>query len=233
LIKLLTQVINITVKEKTKTPTNNMENEKTAEELEREKQLAEEKSEDNEEKGDEEEKNEEKSPYELYLEQLEGEIKSKEDAIKQAEAEKAKAEEIARQKNGAIDEERQKRKELEEELKKKSVGLTEEEINRILDERENKREEINKVNQLTTDEKEREAIRKTMELKKVSAEDAFAIVNSHIIKEYRENDEVDTDSFVANVMAGGINSPKGGVKNKLRLAAEEGLTDEEKKKLDL
>lgn len=200
-----------------------MPEEKTAEELEREKQLA---PVENEGEDNEGEENEEKSPYEIYLENLEKEIKEKDDKI-------SKSEEIINQKNGAINEERRKRKELEDELKKKSGGLTEDEINRILDQREKKREEENKVNQLTTDEKEREAIRKTMELKKVSAEDAFAIVNSHIIKEYRENGEVDTDSFVANVMAGGINSSKGGPKNKLRLAAEEGLTEEEKKKLDL
>lgn len=206
-----------------------MENqEKTAEELEREKQLAEE----GKDKEGEKDEKEEKSPYELYLEELENDIKSKEEAIKKAEEEKAKAEEIARQKSGAIAEERQRRKELEEELKKKASSLSEEEINRILDQREQKREELNKINQLTSDEKEREAIRKTMELKKVSAEDAFAIVNAHIIKEQRENND-DSESFVASVMAGGISSSKGGVKNKVRAIAEEGLTEAEKKKLDL
>lgn len=207
-----------------------MENEeKTAEELEREKQLAEQESEEETTEDDKEEK----SPYEQYLEQLEKEIQEKEEAIKKAEEEKTKAEEIARQKNGAIAEERQKRKDLEEELKKKSGGLTEEEINRILDQREQKREELNKINQLTSDEKEREAIRKTMELKKVSAEDAFAIVNAHIIREQREQSSDDGESFVANIMAGGISSSKGNGKSKIRSIAEDGLTEAERKKLDL
>lgn len=207
-----------------------MPEEKTAEELEREKQLA---NENDKIEGEGEGEDEEKSPYEVYLEKLESEIKEKDELIKQTQEEKAKAEEIARQKNGAIAEERQKRKELEDELKKKTGSLTEEEINRILDQREQKREELNKINQLTSDEKEREAIRRTMELKKVSAEDAFAIVNAHIIKEHREQYEEDSDSFVANVMAGGIPSSKGSGKTKLRAIAEEGLTEEEKKKLDL
>jgi hypothetical protein len=173
---------------------------------------------------------EELDPYEKYLKQLEEENE-------RLKAEKEKAEEIARQKSGAITEERQKRKELEDKLEKgekegdSSKYLTAEQLDRMLDEREAKRERLSKVNELTQNPKERELVLKIMELKNVSPEDAYILANAHIIKEAKQED-IDEESFVASFSGGNVSSQNGYVSPVQKMATE-GLTDAEKKKLKL
>ena len=191
--------------------------------------IEDEKNDKNGESAEEGDKNEELDPYEKYLKQLEEENE-------QLKAEKEKAEEIARQKSGAINEERQKRKELEEKLEKgnkegdSSKYLTAEQLNQLLDEREAKRERVNKVNELTSNPKERELILKIMETKNVSPEDAYILANAHIVKEAKQ-EEIDEESFVASFSGGNVSSSRGNYKSSFERMAEDGLTDAEKKKL--
>lgn len=186
--------------------------------------------ENKEEKGknaDEEEK--ELDPYEEYLKKLE-------EQLEQAKAEKEKAEMIAQQKTGAINEERKKRKELEEKLNSKKEDtekkyLTAEELDAMLEAREAKRAQLSKVNELTDNEKERQLILKIMEVKGVSADDAYVLANAHLIKEAKQKDEFDEEAFVANFSAGGSFTASNKVVSPLVKAASEGLTEEEKKHL--
>lgn len=190
---------------------------------------------DNEVKDEEDGKNAdegEKDPYEAYLEKLEAELE-------QTKAEKEKFETMSKQKAAAISEERTKRKALEDKLKEKPSEedkgdkkyLTTDELDALLEAREAKREQLRMVNELTDNEKERQVILKIMEVKGVSAEDAYVLANAHLVQKAKQEVDFDEDSFLADFSASGssFSSSRGQAINPVKKMAMEGLTEAEKK----
>ena len=70
-----------------------------------------------------------------------------------------------------------------------------------------------------------------MEVKGVSADDAYILANAHLIKEAKQQGEFDEEEFVANFSGGGSFSGSSKGITPIEKAASEGLTESEKKHL--
>lgn len=169
-----------------------------------------------------------KSPYEAKLKELE--------------AENEKKAEILRQKNGALKEEREANKKweerftaLEEKLSKENPTLDKDQIEKIILEREAKKQELDEVLPLATSDDEKKLILKLMETKNLSAKDAFILANAHIVEEKRkaELSEAGDKRVMADFL--GRQASGGGSKviSQIAQVAGEGLTEAEKKHLKI
>lgn len=162
-------------------------------------------------------------PYEAELRRLDGERK--------------KAEDIARQKGGALEEERTLRKQAEAELKALKAKPQSEEVDKKIAEAEARiRASIQteqQINALTSNPKERELIRKIMEEKSLSVEDAFILANKHVVVRNRSEEDESFQEQAALAAISGLSA--GGVTKRtspFRASVESGLTEAERKNLD-
>ena len=209
-----------------------------------------------------EKKEEKKEDVEETTEKKEEEKKDKEEEVEEEEKEEEDEdvyearfkelendnEELKKNKAAAISEERGKRKketeradEAEEKLKKKEGEegkyLTEEEADKIFDQKLGKQREMDKVDQISSSPSEKKLILKIMETKNVSADDAKVLANSHIIEEHQEEErerEAEEDAL-SGFSAGQPKGSKGGPaykKDAVKKKAAEGMTPEEAKYLD-
>ncbi len=151
---------------------------------------------------------------------------------------KEKSDEIARQKSGALEEERKKRGAVEQRLAKLEAKIEaglgtidEEKIVAKL------RAEISvseEIKSLTSNPKEQALIKAYMAEKNLSAEDAYILANKHIVREYKQKElESDGEEIVlARLSGGGAGNGGQPRKSAILKAAEDGLSESERKHLE-
>jgi len=155
--------------------------------------------------------------------------------LNRLEAERKKAEDIARQKGGALAEAKAKNKQLEDRLtalEKKGGAVDKDELVQQL------RAEIKQdaeIDRLTTNPKEQELIRHYIKNNNLSAYDAWVLANKAPLVQARQREtEVDQEELalarISGLSAGGGATDK---RDPIAKLASEGLTEAERKNLSL
>ena len=121
---------------------------------------------------DDDKKEEDENPYEKKLQELEKENEKKD--------------EMLRQKNAALKETREKLKKTQskEDVKDDEKPLTKKEMLDLLEAREQKRESLEQIKELSDDPKERQLIQAYVN-KGYNVNDAYVLANAHVIDEHK------------------------------------------------
>lgn len=150
--------------------------------------------------------------------------------LKRLEADKKKAEDIARQKSGALNEERKKAKALEERLAKLESKTADESsiIERVKAELKQERE----IEQLTSNPKEQELIKYYIKNNNLNPKDAWFLANKSSLLSANEA-KVDSEELVLARLSGASTSGAENNNSQMFNLAAQGLSEKERKNLKI
>lgn len=171
---------------------------------------------------------------EEVVETEETEVDPYEAELNRLAAEKKKAEDIARQKTGALNEARKGQKALEERIAKLEKGSDTLDKETLLQQLKSELKQDSEIEKLTNNPKEQELIRLYIKENNLSVPDAWVLANKNVLIAAKQRDEeLDQEELVLARLSGGSIGSQSKSTDPLLKIASDGLTEKERKNLSV